>query len=162
MMDYQPKTTYCYTSENFLRFMIFLYKELFRPIFYSAKLFWRADVMKTCIHFSKTNFYFKFTWPLTLWFCTFKFNNNTFHFYACHLKTRESFIVFINPFKTFRWSFFPFEIIQDQHFSPHSCLRFTIIEHMITAKNFPMPFSNTMQNIRKFSENKHSKFLWFK
>ena len=32
---------------------------------------------------------------------------------------------------------------------------------MITAKNFLMPFSNTMQNIQKFSENKHSKFLQF-
>ena len=68
------KTTYCYTFENFLRSMIILYKQLFRPSFYSVKSFWRADVMKTCIQFSKTNFYFKFTWSLTLWFYTFKFS----------------------------------------------------------------------------------------
>ena len=36
-----------------------------------------------------------------------------------------------------------------------------MIEHMITAKNFRMPFSNNMQNIHKFSENKDSKFLQF-
>ena len=146
------KTTYCYTFENFLRSMIILYKQLFRPSFYSVKSFWRADVMKTCIQFSKTNFYFKFTWSLTLWFYTFKFSNNTFHFCACQLKTRRSSIVNINPFKTFRW----------RHFFPHSCSRFPMIEHMITAKNFRMSFSKTMQNIRNFSENKHFKFLWFK
>ena len=115
----------------------------FRPILYSVKSLWRAEVIKTCIHFSKTNFCFKFTWSFTLWFYTFKLSNNTIHFCACQLKTRESFIVFINHFKTFRWNFFPFEIIQDQYFSPHSCSRFTMIEHIITAKNFRMSFSNS-------------------
>ena len=137
----QPKTRYCYVFENFLRFMIILYKELFPPIFYSVKSFWRAKVMKT---FSKTNFYFKFTWSLT--------HSLILHFYSYTF----------NAFKPFRWSFFPFEIIQDWHFSPHSFSQFTMIKHMITAKNFRMPFLNTMQNIWKFSENKHSKFLRFK
>ena len=68
----------------------------------------------------KQTFIFKFTSSFTLWFYTFKLSNNTFHF---------------SPFKIFRWSFFSFEITQDWHFSPHSCSRFTMIEHMITAKN---------------------------
>ena len=40
--------------------------------------------------FISQNFYFKFTWSLTLWFYTFKLSNNASHFFACHLKTRES------------------------------------------------------------------------
>ena len=70
----------------------------------------------------------------------FKLSSNTFHFCACQLKTRGSFIVSINPFKTLRWSFFPFEIIQDLHFFPHSCSRFTMTKHTITAKVFECLF----------------------
>ena len=112
----QPKTIY----ENYkTTFMLHIWKfpkihdyfmQLFRPVFYPLKSF--GDVMKTCIHFSKTNFYFKFTWSTTIWSYTFKLNNNTFHFCACQMKTQGSFIVFINPSKTFRWNFFFFEIIQ--------------------------------------------------
>ena len=86
----QSKTRYCYIFENFPRFMIILYKELFPLIFYSVKSFWRAKVMKT---FSKINFCFKFTWSLT--------HPLILHFYSYTF----------NPFKTFRWSFFPFECL---------------------------------------------------
>ena len=85
--------------------MIILYKEIFCPIFWSVKSFWRADMMKTCIYFSKTNFSFTFTLSLTLWFFNFKLSNNAFLFYCLY-----------QSFQDIQLEFFHFEIIQHRHF----------------------------------------------